>query len=156
MTWSFDVTQLATSSLFQVRILIGDTDTSDQQLQDEQITIFTTGGALAAGSIYLAAAQCCEAIASAYARQVTTKIGTTSALLSDRVGHYRQRAKDLRAQNARYAGVNPYSGGISISDMDVQTDNTDRVNPDFSTTGDDDPATRQTISPSGLPWGWGA
>lgn len=124
--------------LNQVRSLIGDTDPSDQQVADEQVLAFLPNGPLAAGSIYLAAAQCCEAIASAYARQVTVRIGNTGATLEPRMAHYRQRARDLRAQNVKYGGISPYAGGQSIGDKTTIEQNTDRVQPAFTvTTGDD-------------------
>lgn len=136
MAWTFSSDM--TSPINQIRVLVGDVDTTDQQIQDEVINAYLPGGPLAAGSIYLAAAQCCEAIASAYARQVTVSIGTTGATLEPRMQHYRDRARDLRAQNLRYGGVTPYAGGQSISDKQSQETNTDREASAFGvTTGDD-------------------
>ncbi len=137
MSFSFDGDM--SSPVNQVRVLTGDTDPSEPQLQDETITMFTVGGPLAAGSIYLAAAQCCEAIASAYARQVNIKIGTSGANLEPRMQHYRARAKDLRRQNVLFGGVVPYSGGISIADEMTIAGNSDRQAPAFSTTTSDNP-----------------
>ena len=40
MTWSFSEASLSTSEKDQVRLLIGDTDTSDQLISDEAITFY--------------------------------------------------------------------------------------------------------------------
>jgi hypothetical protein len=150
---TFSYTSDLGSPLNQVRLMTGDVDTSDQQLQDEEILALTsTTGALAAGSIYLAAAQACELIASRYARQVTTKVGTLSAVLSDRMQHYRDRAKDLRRQNVRYGGVSPYLGGSSISDKQGIESNSDRKSPSFSVTTGDDQGGSSGTQPSSSTW----
>jgi hypothetical protein len=65
MSWSYDPTDLNTTTasgrLNTVRLLVGDTDTDDQQLQDEEITfsLSETGD-----SAYLAAAWSARAVAS--------------------------------------------------------------------------------------------
>lgn len=151
---SFSFTSDMSSPINQVRLMVGDTDASDTQLQDESISAYLPGGPLAAGSVYLAAAQCCEAIASAYARQVNLKIGNTSAALEPRMAHYRQRAKDLRLENLRYGGVVPYAGGQSLADKQSVEQNTDRVTPSFSVTTGDDQGGGSGTQPSFGSWGY--
>jgi hypothetical protein len=150
MAWTYSLDY--TNQINQCRSLIGDVDTTDQQLQDEELNALLTGGQLAAGSIYLAAAQACELIASRYARQVTTKVGTLSAVLSDRMQHYRDRAKDLRRQNVRYGGVSPYLGGQSLADKVAIESNTDRRSPSFSVTTGDDQGGGSGTQPNGSSW----
>ena len=71
MAWSYNVGQISTSALFQVRRLIGDVLAADQQLQDEEIN-WTLGRF---SSIYGAAAECCRDIAAQFARKVDTVQG---------------------------------------------------------------------------------
>lgn len=151
---AFNFTSDMSNPINQVRLMVGDTDSTDAQLQDEAISAYLPGGPLAAGSVYLAAAQCCEAIASAYARQIDLKIGNTTASPEPRMAHYRQRAKDLRAQNLRYGGLTPYSGGISISDKETIEGNTDRKEPAFTVTTGDDQGGGSGTAPAFGWWGF--
>ena len=48
MAWTYDATLLSISTSvgrrYSVRLIIGDTDTTDQQLQDEEIDFFLSQG----------------------------------------------------------------------------------------------------------------
>lgn len=156
VAWTYDGD--LTSSLNQVRLLIGDVDTTDQQLQDEEITLFlgTTGPFGFGGNLWLAAAACCDALAARYARQVDTKIGAFSAVLSERGRAYQSRARDLRRDATRRGGILPYAGGLTIADKQTQEQDSGRVDPFFTrTTGDDEGGASGTMSDLGTPWGFG-
>lgn len=116
----------------RVRDLIGDTDSGDQLLTDEQIGKYTTGGQLAQGNDYLAAAACAGDIATKFARRVSMSAGGTSVQLNQQAEAYRAMVKDLRAKALRLGGAAGYAGGISISDKSVQQDDTDAVIPAFT------------------------
>lgn len=126
MGWSYNPLIIATSSLMQVRRLIGDVLSADQQLQDEEInweiSRFST--------IYGAAAECCRTIASQFARQVDLVQGQLKTNYSRRSVRYEQLAKDLEQRGLR--GVIPYAGGIGIADKNTNEGNSDRVPPDFN------------------------
>ena len=110
----------------QVRFLVGDTDSSDQLVTDEEIAWSLTNG-----GVYAAAAQIANAIASKFARKVTFAEGDLKVQLSDRVKHYSSLSKDLKRQSATRS-VTPYAGGISVSDKESVKEDTDRVKPRFS------------------------
>lgn len=135
MTWSYSAADLSldtdTGRLNAVRFLVGDTVTSDQQVQDEEIEF-----ALAAtgDNAYFAAAYVSNAIASKYARRVDTQLdGALSAKYSQLQDHYKKLAFTLDKQGKRFSGgaLGISFGGISVSDIDTVRENTDRVSPSF-------------------------
>lgn len=127
MTWSFSEASLSTSEKDQVRLLIGDTDTTDQLISDEAINFYLVQRGQ---SVNLAAADACDSIAAKFARQVDTKNGALSVSASQRSEAYRKLGADLRAQNAEVCGV--FFGGQSIDGkIDLETD-TDAIQPRFA------------------------
>jgi hypothetical protein len=129
MTWSYSATNLVTTTssgrLNTVRLLIGDTDTLDQQLQDEEVyfSLSQTND-----NVYYAGAWACKIIAAKLSRFVTTKIDNAgSSNYSDAINHYMLLSAQLtelgKKANGRSLGVS--AGGISIStisDVDQDTD----------------------------------
>lgn len=140
MTWTYGADPL-NSTLDQVRLLIGDTDTSDQQLQDSEIQFEMTQASVP----YYAAANCADRLAAKYARQVQRQFGRTGfrAFYNQKIGQYEQLAAALRRRAA--SGALPYAGGISRSDKATDETNTDAVQPFFSRTRGD-----ALIVPEGL------
>lgn len=137
MTWTF--TDSATpSAKDQVRILIDDVDTADQQVSDEGINLFLTGGSLAQANVYTAAAAVCERLARRFGRQAQSlSAGGTSASWGDRAKSYTDLARSLRLTAARNSITGPVIGGVSISARDAVEDDSDRVPAAFTTrTGD--------------------
>lgn len=127
-TWTYDPAQLMTSQLMQVRRLIGDTNTADQQLFNEEILWAISQR----GNSYGAAADCCRQLSAKYSRDVDTVQGELHRLYSARQRAYSDRAKEMD----RIAGLTgkgaPYAGGISQADKRTQEDNSDRVEPQFN------------------------
>ena len=134
MAWSYDPTDLDTSTasgrLNSVRLLVGDTDTNDQQVQNEEITfaLSETGN-----SIYYAWAWVARAIANKYARQVNIDLdGQLSADYSDLATNYSKLADRLEYQGKKTSGaMGMVAGGLSRADMEAVRSNTDRVQPSF-------------------------
>jgi hypothetical protein len=140
MTWSYDP-EMGTQK-DEVRFLVGDTDSADPQLQNEEITYLLAEH----GSPMLAAAAACRVLASMYSRKVDKAVGDLRLSLSQRATAYRAQATEL-ATSGSGSSVRPivYAGGISIDDKDLIEDDTDRVIPgitigqdDFITYGPDD------------------
>lgn len=131
MTWSY--TPGGTDALDKVRFLVGDTLTSDQQLQDEEINALVA----TTSTIYGAAAACCNALASKFSRSVTFKAGQSSANFSDLAKAYRLQALGFDQQAALFGSGLPYAGGLSKADKAQQEANTDRVLPQFNYDMDD-------------------
>jgi hypothetical protein len=131
MTWTYVLSEIDTVPLFQVRTLIGDTLTADQQITDEEIGYFLTQRA----SVYGASAMACRALAAKYSRSVTMGAGATRINFSDLSKAYAARAIAFDQQAA--TGVVPYAGGISIADKRQQLQDPDRVAPQFNLGQDD-------------------
>lgn len=127
MTWTFD--DALTDMKDQVRILVGDTDETDQLMQDEAITFFVT---LENNRLYESAADVAEAIANKLARSVQKSVGSMSLAAQQRYEHYREMAASLRDKSELFLNASPYAGGISVADKQTQEQNTDRVEPDFT------------------------
>lgn len=134
--WTYDPESLGTDTaaerLNSVRFLVGDTDTNDQQVQDEEITFALSQSG---DNVYYAGSFVAETLAAKYSRRVDTKLdGTLSADYSDLAAQYRLLAVQLKQQGQRYSGtaLGVSVGGISISDIDAIRGNTDRVSPSFT------------------------
>lgn len=135
MTFTYSSTDLSTT-LAVVRLLIGDTDSTDPQFTDEEIAAFTSRY----GGVYFAAAAAAEALAGKYSRQASKTVGPLSIQYGDRQAHYGELAERLRRQGAT-AGLVPYAGGISDSDKETVAADGDRVRPNFLLGVDDYPGT---------------
>lgn len=133
MTWTYDTGKLATSSLYQVRYLVGDTLSADTQVQDEEIAFALTQKA----SIYGAAAIVCRSLAAQLSRQADTVDRDLRTTLSAKATAYAKRAAQMETMAVTRSGATPYAGGISISDKVQQELNTDRVPPQFTIDMDD-------------------
>ena len=136
MSWSYNPADLGTTTasgrLNSVRLLIGDTDTTDQIMQDEEI-IFAL--VQTTDNVYYAGSWACHMIASKYSRLVDLKIEGSSTNYSELSKQYITMSDHLndlgKRTNGRSLGVS--AGGISITDMQVAQDDTDRVDPAFRT-----------------------
>lgn len=130
MTWSYSGDP-SDSTLDAVRFLCGDTDTTDQLLNNEEVSFLILGQP----SEFNAAADACEAIASKFARKIDRNAIGLSAALSQKVRHYEGRAERLRRMATRDLEI--FVGGLSISDKDALFDNADATQPSFSIGQDD-------------------
>lgn len=122
MTWTYDNSP-GTVARDEVRFLVGDTDTTDQLVTDEEIAYAIAEE----GSGKLAAAAICEAIAAKFARQADEAVGDLKLSKSQRSKAYAERAAQLRSRQAVLAM--PWAGGLSVTGKaDLEAD-TDRVAP---------------------------
>lgn len=126
MSWTYTAANMATSPKDYVRFLIGDTISTDPQLTDEAINSILT---LTSSLPYPAALQCCLALQALYARRADIAIDSFRVAMSDRVKAYKDLYNQIRIQNATRPGAlgAPVVSGISISDMQSNAGNTDRV-----------------------------
>lgn len=149
MTFSYNSASLATSSKNRVRLLIGDTDDTRQQLQDEEISYVLTQQT----SVTLAAAACCDILAAKYAFFVNTENGSLRVSAAARHKHYMDLADRLRAGgageipgDATVHDARIYVGGTSQSTKNTITDDTDAVVAPFRIGQDDHPDTAANAS----------
>jgi hypothetical protein len=126
--WNYHATKLATSTLDQVRLLIGDVVATDPQMQDEEIAFFLTQRS----SVWGAAAECCMTLATKFGRSVDQAVGTAKISYSQMSTAYTQKAILFNARAAAMGSGMPYAGALSIADMVNQLANDDRVAPQFT------------------------
>ena len=130
MAWSYDPTDLDTSTssgrINAVRLLIGDTDTNDQQVQNEEITFALSESN---NNVYSSAGWTARVIASQYSRRVDTQLdGALSADYSDLAAQYYKLAEDLEYRGKTTGAVlGVAAGGITISDVNGIRQNTNRI-----------------------------
>lgn len=134
MSWNYDANNIGKSTASQrlnaVRLLVGDTDTNDQQVQDEEIAFALSESN---SNVYRAASWVARSLSSKYSRQIDTQLdGAISAKYSDLAKQYSALADNLEYQ-AKKAGANVgiLAGGISKTAIDGVRANTDRVEPSF-------------------------
>jgi len=127
MTWSYTIADLAASQKDQVRFLIGDTYSGDQQLQDEEIEFAISQRA----TVWGAAAECCRNLAAKFARSVDCAAGDTKNQYSQMAKGYSAKAAEFEAKAAMGGAGVPYAGGISVADKLAQEIDPDRVAPQF-------------------------
>lgn len=133
MSWSYNPSDLVTTTpsgrLNSVRLLIGDTDTTDQIMQDEEV-VFAL--AQTNNNIYYAGSWACHMIASKYSRLVDTRLeGAGETKYSDMAAKYITMSDHLndlgKRTNGKSLGIS--AGGIKVADMLVAEQDTTRVQP---------------------------
>ena len=123
MTWTYNSASIGTD-LAKVRLMIGDTNTDDQQLTDEEIQFFID----TEQTIFMAAYRCALALVAEYSRKVDKEMGDLKILAAQRHRHYLRLANELKKKNV--PGI-PSAGGIYQTEKDTLTDNTNWVQPFF-------------------------
>lgn len=132
MSWTYSArpgTTTASSRLDAVRHLVGDVDSSDQQIQNEEILFALSQ---AGDDVYGAAALTARAIAARYGRLVDTSVDQTgiSANYSQRQKHYHELSTELEKQSKKYGSTGlgmPDAGGLSLSEVHSVEEDPDRV-----------------------------
>ena len=121
MTWVYNSAGLATSQKDRVRLMIGDTDESRQQMADEEILYVLTQETAST----LAAAACCDMLAAKYSFQMNTENGALKVAAEKRMEHYQKLADRLRKGGAGEVPGDPivveatmYVGGSSQNAKD--------------------------------------
>ena len=134
MSWSYDPTNLDTTTasgrLNSVRLLVGDTDTLDQQKQNEEITFALSQNG---NNVYYSGAWVARAIASLYSRRVNTELsGALKADYSELSKQYKTLADTLEYQGKTSgAAIGVIAGGITKSRVEAVRADTNRVEGSF-------------------------
>jgi hypothetical protein len=124
MTWSYSGDPSG-SNLDSVRFKIGDTDTNDQLLSDEEISYLITNE----GNVLSAAIQACYSIAAKFSRQADKGVGALRINASQKAKAYRTLAKELETQ--KNVVCLPFSGGAVTDNLEDLQDDTSAVQPKF-------------------------
>lgn len=126
MTWSYlgvPGTTSAPARRDAVRLLVKDTVSTRQLIQDEELDFFLAQNS---NGIWGAAADACDALA---AREAKAKsVGDLS--LSGMGDSYKELGRTYRMRLG--STLVPFAGGISVADKDARNQDTDRVAPAFS------------------------
>ena len=136
MSWSYDPSNLddttASGRLNVVRLLIGDNDTTDQQMQDEEVNFSLSSNS---DNTYDAAIWCCATLASKYARLVTTELdGALKEEYSDLSNQYRHLGELLEKQKTRSsASLGVEFGGTTAAELENSRDDTTKAPRSFWT-----------------------
>ena len=126
MTWSYSVIGLTTNKKNQVRLMIGDTDTADQLIQDEEIELYLLQNS---DEVIPSAVDCCEAIAAEFSRQADTTNGALSIKCSQRAKAYLVLADRIRDKLSNYGEI--FVGGATWDDVENLDNDSSLVQPDF-------------------------
>lgn len=139
MGWTYNSTDLSDQK-DQVRLYVGDVDSSDPLLSDEEINFAITQ----AGNTRLAAAQAADWLSAKFARKADKSVGDMSISASQRSKQYADLADRLRGDNARLSL--PYFGGISKTTKETREADPDRVEPAFTVGMLDNPRISSVLS----------
>lgn len=111
-----------------VRFLVGDA-IEPYQLSDAEIAFSLDQ---MNNNTYLAAAFCARALSAFYARRVDTRFETIDSKYSQLRDSYERLARSLESQGKKQGGLGlPIAGGLTKSEVDLATQNTDRLDPYF-------------------------
>ena len=128
MTWTYDPAALATTALYQLRWLIGDTLVKDPQLQDEELIWALTQRT----NVYGAAADACNSLAARMSREADSTQGPAHTLYSSRARSYRAAAGTFEVKAmARSAGL-PYGGQMNVTDYEQMRRDPGRIGGQFA------------------------
>lgn len=126
MTFSYDESNVGDSEKDQIRLMIGDTNSDESLLSDEEINYILGRHS----NLYGAAAEACEAIVAQYSKRSDSSVFDNLDIdLSQVVEQYRELAQEFRRKSL--VASTPFAGGISVSDKDSREDDSDRVSPRF-------------------------
>ncbi len=123
MTFSYDITALDVE-LNKIRLYLGDTDSTDPLLEDEEIALIQADYT----SFFRRLAGCCRLICSKLARRVNyrlSRLSEQSAVLYDRYEAMAARFDSM--SSASY----PWAGSILESYKETTEDDTSLVDPAF-------------------------
>lgn len=130
MTWSYSSADLGTGTesarINTVRLLVGDTDTNDQQVQNEEIIFALSENS---DNVYLTASWIAKTIASKYARKVDVELdGALSANYSTLAKQYYSLATELEYRGKKDAAkLGVLAGGLTVSDVEAVRSDTNRI-----------------------------
>lgn len=120
MTWTYSGDP-SSSSRDAIRFMIGDTDTTDQLLSNEEINYVL----VEQGTLHRSAAECAFAISAKFARLMSRSIGGLSADFSAKHRQYEELGKRLVRED-ELSPVSPFISGFSRSAKEAEELDTDR------------------------------
>jgi hypothetical protein len=126
MSWSYQDTM--PRDIDKVRFYLGDTDSTDPLVTDEEIDFALSEG----GSVRAAASLCSDRLAAQYARLADLSEGQLKISYSQRYKQFREIAASVKSYSRGRIISLPTAGGILVSDKDAAEADTNRVAPSFT------------------------
>jgi len=127
MSWSYTNDPLNVP-IDELRLLIGDTVSSDPQLHDEEIAYFLS----MYPSVSQAAVAAVTTLISKYSRLADETTAELAVKWSQKAKAYRSLKKDLSDPSGTLSGVSiAYGGGMSMVDIEARQGNSDRFDETF-------------------------
>jgi len=128
----------------EVRLLLGDTDTSDELLSDVEVQYFIT----TYGAGILAAAKAARALMAKFARFVDSSVGEVSESASQRIEQFRLLAVELETQ----AGISVpiFAGGVEVSETLAADQDSSQSQPAFKRGQFDNPRVGENSGSDGF------
>jgi hypothetical protein len=138
MSWNYSGDP-STSTKDAVRYYVGDTDTNEQLVQDEEINFVLNNEG---GRVLQAAHFVAQTIMAKLAKKVdvTDKSSGMAIRRSLKFQQYKELVASLRKKIAIHLST-PYLGGESVADKQSNEDDTDRLQPAFTRALHDVPGT---------------
>lgn len=134
--WSYD--PALPTDKDQIRFLIGDTDSTSKQIEDEAITVFMTQ---AGDNLYLAASRIARLLSTRFARMNSVWVDSVRIDYAAKAKAYLDLSMELAGIGGSSGLGAPFVGGVSISEMSGVASDTDRPPSSFTIgMGDDDGA----------------
>ena len=128
-TWSYNPTDAGTSEKDAIRLEIGDTDSNNWLLADEEINYAITQER----NFWAAAARCAEIAARSILRKADPKLGRSMQVIYTKAAlQYYDMARRLRCK--AMGTVVPYIGGMNINDKENIGTDSSLVAPMFTKT----------------------
>jgi hypothetical protein len=138
MSWSYDATLLdpdtALGRTYIVRLTIGDTDTNDQLLADEEIDFYLSASG---DSVRYAALRAVKALIAKFSRESDIWIGHTRVQRSQRARGFRELLAELEATTSMDMVIGMAVGGQSVAEKQELDSDTSAVQPGFRVGMDD-------------------
>lgn len=135
MSWQYQDTM--PRDIDKVRFFVGDTDSSDQLLTDEEIDFALTEG----GSVRAAASICADRLAAQYARLADLTEGQLSLKYSQRFQQFRTISASVGSASKVTTIAMPSAGGIFVADKEATEEDDTLVKPSFTVDMLDNPET---------------
>lgn len=126
MSWTYN-TEL-TVSRDQLRLLIGDTLSTDQQFSNEELDWMLTENG---NGLYRSAASACRMLAARYSRYADKWVGDLKILASQKSRSYLAMADTFAQQASTQSWAVPTAGGVYVAEKEAAAENTSLVQPEF-------------------------
>lgn len=127
MSWSYSGDPESSPKDY-VRFLIGDTESCEPLLSDQEIQTFLS---LYNNGVIMSAMRCCETIAAKFSRRVSEAVGQVRMEFQQAAKAYRDMALDLRRRIA-VEDCTPFAGAIYRTQKQQAAQNQALVRPDFT------------------------